>query len=323
MPKQGGITPALPLPFQYGRAIRMTATADMILERRRVRRSLTFWRIAAIVAIVVAVIAMLPRTGGSAGTHIARVSISGMILDDPARDKALARLASDDDAVAVIVRIDSPGGTVAASEAIYEGLRAIAEEKPIVTVMNEYAASGGYVSAIASDYIVARGNTLTGSIGVVSEIPNISGLLDILGVEVTRVKSAPLKAEPSITDAPSPAALKAQEALIADMFGWFKGLVAERRSLDGTALDAVTDGRAFTGRQALELGLIDALGDQQTAVDWLAAEHDIDEDLSVIDHRWDKPKVPWPLSDLEDAAATLTGTGRLFNGMPRLYAVIQ
>ena len=301
----------------------MTATADMIIERRRIRRSLTFWRIAAIVAIVVALILMLPRTGGSAGEHIARVSITGMILDDPARDKALARLAKNEDVAAVIVRIDSPGGTVAASEAIYDGLRKIADNKPIVTVMNEYAASGGYVSAIASDYIVARGNTLTGSIGVVSEIPNISGLLDILGVEITRVKSAPLKAEPSFTDTPSPAALKAQEALIADMFGWFKGLVSERRGLEGAALEAVTDGRAFTGRQALELGLIDALGDQQTAIDWLADKHEIDPDLAVIEHRWDDPKVPWPLSDLEDAAATLTGTGRLFNGLPRLYAVIQ
>ena len=301
----------------------MTATADMILERRRIRRSLTFWRIAAIVAFVVAVIAFLPRTGGSTGDHIARIAISGVILDDPKRDRAIAGLAENDDVQALIVRIDSPGGTVAASEAIYDGLRKIAETKPVIAVMNEYAASGRYITAIAADHIVARGNTLTGSIGVVSEVPNIEGLLDILGVEVNRVKSAPLKAEPSFTSSPTPGALKAQEALIMDMFGWFKGLVAERRGLEGEGLEAVTDGRAFTGRQALDLGLIDALGDQETALDWLAESREIDRYLPVVDHSWTDPDVPWPLSNLEDAAATLAGTGRILNGLPRLYAVIQ
>ena len=301
----------------------MTATADMILERRRIRRSLTFWRIAAIVAFVIAVIAFLPRSGGSTGDHIARVTISGMILDDPARDRVLAQLAEGSDVKALIVRIDSPGGTVAASEAIYEGLRRIGSDKPIVSVMNEYAASGGYVSAIAGDYIVARGNTLTGSIGVVSEIPNVAGLLDMIGVEVNRVKSALLKAEPSFTGSPSPQALKAQEAIILDMFAWFKGLVAERRGLEGQSLETVTDGRAFTGRQALDLGLVDALGDQETALDWLAKAHNIDRDLPVVDHRWDDLDTAWPWSDLEGAAATLTGAGEITRGVPRLYAVIQ
>ena len=121
----------------------------------------------------------------------------------------------------------------------------------------------------------------------------------------------------------TPGALKAQEALIMDMFGWFKGLVAERRGLEGEGLEAVTDGRAFTGRQALELGLIDALGDQETALDWLAESREIDRYLPVVDHSWTDPDVPWPLSNLEDAAATLAGTGRILNGLPRLYAVIQ
>lgn len=301
----------------------MTATADMIIERRRVRRQLTFWRIAAIVAVVAAVIAVLPRSGVSLGAHVARIAIDGVILDDPKRDALMALLAKDDQVKAVIVKVNSPGGTVAASEAIYEGLREIAEEKPIVTVMNEYAASGGYVSAIAADYIVARGNTLTGSIGVVAEIPNIGGLMEMLGVEMTRVKSAPLKAEPSFTEAPSPAALEAQEALIDDMFVWFRDLVADRRDLEGAALANVTDGRAFTGRQALELGLIDALGDERTARDWLSETHEISRDLKVVTRDWREPESFWPLSDLQDAAASLTTEGGLIGRIPRLYAVIQ
>lgn len=301
----------------------MTATADMILERRRARRALTFWRIVAIVAVVIAVIAFLPRGGGEKGDHIATIPIEGVILDDPDRDRALARLARDDAVKAVIVRINSPGGTVAASEAIYEGIREIADKKPVVAVMNEYAASGGYVSAIAADHIVARGNTLTGSIGVVAEIPNVSGLMEMIGIDVTRVKSAPLKAEPSITEAPSPAALAAQEALIDDMFQWFSGLVSERRDLTGTALDAVTDGRAFTGRQALELGLVDALGDARTARTWLEETHEIDDSLPEIDRDWRRKDVPWPFSDLQDAAASLATDGSILGRLPRLYAVIQ
>lgn len=301
----------------------MTAHADMIIERRKARRQLTFWRILAIVAVVIAVIAFIPTGSSVIGKHVARVTIEGVILDDPRRDRMLAELATDQSVQAVVVRINSPGGTVAASEAIYEGLRQIAEEKPVVAVMNEYAASGGYVSAIAADHIIARGNTLTGSIGVVAEIPNVSGLMEMLGVDVTRIKSAPLKAEPSITEAPSPEALVAQEALIEDMFAWFRGLVAERRALSGPALDTVTDGRAFTGRQALDLGLIDALGDEETARAWLAETHEISETLQIKDRDWTNRGDAWFLTDLQDAAATLTTEGGLIGRVPRLYALIQ
>ncbi|MEM9059405.1 MAG: signal peptide peptidase SppA [Pseudomonadota bacterium] len=300
----------------------MTATADMILERRRIRRRLTFWRILAIVAILIAAIAMIPKSVTS-GDHIARVSIDGVIQDDPDRDRLLRRLVDEDTVRAVIVRINSPGGTVVASEALYEQLRSIAETKPVVAVMTEYAASGGYIASLASDYIIARGNTLTGSIGVLSEVPNIEGLMEMLGVGVTRIKSAPLKAEPSVTEAPSPAALKAQEALIADMYGWFRGLVEERRNLTGGALNTVSDGRAFTGRQALELGLVDVIGDEQTARDWLESEHSIDAGTKVKEQLWGDKARPWPLSALLETGNALSTLSRLDSGLPRLYAIIQ
>ena len=145
----------------------------------------------------------------------------------------------------------------------------------------------------------------------------------MLGVEVTRIKSAPLKAEPNFTSTPTPEALKAQEALILDMFGWFEGLVAERRGLSGADLSEVTDGRAFTGRQALKTGLIDALGDEDTARAWLAEIHEVDADLPARAHRWQKPKAPWPLSELENATAALGQVDRLLSPMPRLLAIIQ
>ena len=221
----------------------MSATADLILERRRVRRRLAFWRIIAIVAVVVAIIAMIPRAVAPlGGEHLARIRIVGMIFDDPLRDETLRQLAESGRVRGVIVHINSPGGTIAGSEALYESLRKVAASKPVVAVMSEAAASGGYITALAADHIVARGNTLTGSIGVIAEIPNIAGLLEMLGVGVTRVKSAPLKGEPSITTAPDEFALSAERALIEDAYGWFKGLVSERRGIEGIALNYSLDG---------------------------------------------------------------------------------
>ena len=300
----------------------MAATADMIIERRRVRRRLAFWRIIAIVAIVIAAISFLPRID-AVGEHIARVTIDGVILDDQERERELRAIAEDGRARALIVHVNSPGGTVAASEAIYLALRKIAEKMPVVSVMDEYAASGGYVAALAGERIVARGNTLTGSIGVVMEAPNVAGLLDKLGIEVTRIKSGPLKAEPSLTTSPSPEALQAQEELIADTFGWFRDLVAERRGLDGAALQRVTDGRAFTGRQAVALGLVDELGDEETALAWLSDTHGIERDLTVVERGWDDADLPWPLSQLGQSARALAGLERLVAASPRLYALIR
>lgn len=300
----------------------MTATADMILERRRLRRRLTFWRILAIAAVLVAVLAMLPGNLGR-GDHIARVSIDGVIRGDRERDEMLRKLSENDKVQAVIVRINSPGGTVVGSEALYLQLRKIAETKPVVAVMTEMAASGGYITALAAEYIVASGNTLTGSIGVVSEAPNIAGLMEMLGVSVTRVKSSPLKAEPALTETPPPEALRAQEALILDMYDWFRGLVKERRGLDGGALDAVADGRAFTGRQALDLGLIDILGDEKTAIDWLADKHGIDRDMDVVEKLWGDKANPWPVSAMMGADGALEVLQGLYSDTPRLYALIQ
>ena len=294
----------------------------MILERRRIRRRLTFWRIIAIAAVLIAALSLLPNNLRT-GEYIARVSIDGVIDNDPARDAVLEALADTDDAKAVIVSINSPGGTVVASEALYLQLSKIAEEKPVVAVMSEYAASGGYITALAAEYIVARGNTLTGSIGVVSQVPNLSRLMEMVGVGVTRIKSAPLKAEPSITETPTPAALQAQEDLIKDMFDWFRGLVEDRRGLTGPALANVSDGRAFTGRQALELGLVDILGDEETALDWLAEKHKIDPEMKVREQLWGEKAQPWPLSAIAGADRTLEALYRLNSATPRLFAIIQ
>ena len=295
----------------------------MLVERRRLRRRLAFWRILAILAVIIGALAFLGRESAAPlGPHIARVRVEGIILDDPRRSRVLRELAEADRVAAVMVVVNSPGGTVAGSEALYEDLRDIAAKKPLVAVMSEAAASGGYIAALAADHIVARGNTLTASIGVVAEIPSIKGLLETVGIEVTRVKSGPLKGEPSFVEPPSEAVLEAQQALIADAYEWFRGLVAERRRLAGEALDRVADGRVLTGRQALAAGLVDAIGGEETARRWLADERGIGEDLRVVDYDWRESGLLWPLDEVGESLAALAGRRPVVSPGPRLYAVI-
>ena len=207
-----------------------------------------------------------------------------------------------------MVRINSPGGTVAGSEALYVALRRVAEEKPVVAVMRETAASGGYIAALAAERVWARETTATGSIGVISTVPNAEELLDRLGVRVIEVKSGALKAEPTPYGPVSEAAQEAQAAFVADAFAWFLGLVEARRGLTGDALDAVDDGAVYTGRRALELGLIDAIGGEREARAWLEEAHGIDEDMAPRDYAL-APEAPGLLALLgrslgvEDVAA--------------------
>lgn len=225
------------------------------------------------------------------GPRIARLSVTGMILNDPARDAVIVALAADDDVRAIIVRIDSPGGTTVASEVIFEELREAGRNKPIVAVMDGVAASGGYITALAADHIVARGNTMTASIGVIAQYPQVSGLMDKLGVEMREMRSSPLKAAPSPFSPATDAALAVQRAMIDDSYAWFRGLVADRRGLSGPALDAVADGRVLTGRMALDAGLVDAIGGEDVAIAWLEDARGVVPGLPVRDARTeDKPE---------------------------------
>jgi protease-4 len=258
---------------------------DFYEERRRAWRRSAFWRGFGVAAAIGLVVAALSFGGDIAARsdQIARVELAGVIVDDRARDTLLTEIAEARHVRAVILRVNSPGGTTAAAEAVFEAVRGIAAEKPVVAVLGEVAASGGYLAAIAADHVIGRGNTLTGSIGVILEYPDLSGVIERLGVRVETVRSSPLKGEPSPLRPTSPAARAVEAALVADSYGWFRDLVADRRGLDGTALDAVANGQVFTGRLALERRLIDAIGGEAEAVDWLESRDAGLADLPVRD----------------------------------------
>jgi protease IV len=268
----------------------MSLDSDVIVDRRRIRRKLTFWRVAAALIAIAAILTVgLLATPGGRGTlttagSIARINIEGLIRSDQNRVEALERL-ENSRAAAVVVHINSPGGTTAGSEQLYDALLRLKAKKPLVVVVEGLAASGGYITAIAADHIVAQQSSLVGSIGVLFQIPNFTELMKTVGVKVEEVKSSPLKAAPNGFEPTSPEARAALESLVKDSYAWFRGLVKERRGMDDVLLEKVADGRVFTGRQAVELKLIDQLGDEKTAIAWLVAQKGIKADLPVRDYK--------------------------------------
>lgn len=267
----------------------MSSDADLLADRRSLRRKLTLWRMLAILGVLaVAVIAGMVWSGrgpvSASQAHIARVTISGFISGDR-RTLDLIKSLETSRAAAVLVRIDSPGGTVSGSEAIYDALRRLAAKKPTVAVVDGLAASGGYIAAVGSDRIVARQTSLVGSIGVLFQMPNVARLMDTLGVKVETVKSSPLKAAPNGFEPTSPEARAALERVVADNYDWFKRLVRERRKLAEAEVDVVSDGRVHTGRQAAALRLVDEIGGEPEAIAWLEREKGIAKNLRVRDWR--------------------------------------
>ena len=268
----------------------MSLDSDVIVDRRRIRRKLTFWRVASVIIAIgaIAVIGALASPGArgtfTSSGSIARVTIEGLIRSDQERVEALERLEKSH-AAAVIVHINSPGGTTAGSEQLYDSLVRLKAKKPLVVVVEGLAASGGYITAIAADHIVAQQSSLVGSIGVLFQFPNFTDLLKTVGVKVEEVKSSPLKAAPNGFEPTSPEARDALDALVKDSYAWFKGLVKDRRGMDDAQLAKISDGRVFTGRQAVELKLIDQLGDEKTAIAWLEAEKGVKKDLPVRDYK--------------------------------------
>lgn len=261
-----------------------------IADRRRLRRKLTFWRLAAFVLVALGIVAYGYLHSGRdphAVAHVARVSVEGLITDDDDLIGRLDAIAGDAAAKALIVSINSPGGTTFGGQQIYEAVRRVAEKKPVLAEIRTLGASAAYMVAIAGDHIVADDTSIVGSIGVIFQYPQVAGLLDKLGVAVNEIKSAPLKGEPSPFHPPSAGAEAMIRSVILDSYDWFVDLVAKRRKLPHDKALALADGRVFTGRQAVAAGLVDSLGGEAAAREWLAARG-VAKTLPIVD---------WPRSE--------------------------
>ncbi|RWP60090.1 signal peptide peptidase SppA [Mesorhizobium sp.] len=265
----------------------MVLRADDLIDRRRLRRKLTFWRVAALVVAAAGLIAFSTWIygddfTGAAIDHIAKVKIEGTITEDEDLIKQLDAIRQSSRVKAVILSIDSPGGTTVGGESIYEAVRKLAAEKPVVAQVGTLAASAGYMIATATDHIVARKSSIVGSIGVLIQYPDVSGLMNKLGVKLEEVKSSPLKASPSPFKPTNDDERTMVRKLILDSYDWFVGIVAERRKMTKPEALALADGSIFTGRQAVANKLVDAVGGETEAIDWLATKG-VDAKLKVVE----------------------------------------
>ena len=263
----------------------MSLEADLLLDRRRLKRRLNLWRVLAVLAFVAALVIAIRPGGGGFGPHVARLNIRGVITEDRKLLDEVARLERDGSVRAVVVAIDSPGGSVAGGESLRAALIRVAARKPVVTVMQGTAASAGYMIALPAARIFASDATLTGSIGVILETGEVSGLLAKLGITADAITSGPLKDQPSFTRPLTEEGRAYLHGLVDDLFDQFVTMVADARHLDKARVAALADGRAYTGRQALALGLVDQIGGENEARDWLEKERQVSSTLPIRDVR--------------------------------------
>lgn len=275
----------------------MAITPDYLIERKQNKLKLRLWKLVAIV-LFVALIAILglqnPDKRHSkymvgSGKYIASILIEDIIFEDPKREKKLENIIDDEQISALVVHVNSPGGTVVGSEKIYNILRKIALKKPVAVVMGTLAASGGYLISLGGDYIVSHNGTITGSIGVIFQTLEVTDLATTLGITFNNFKSGELKAAPNPTEKVTETVRSAIMSNIEDTYQYFVELVAARRNLSIEEVKKIADGRIYSGRQALQLKLVDAIGTQDDAVKWLQEVKQIDKNLQVKEFKI-KPK---------------------------------
>jgi protease-4 len=204
--------------------------------------------------------------------HITILKVEGAIMSPDAYLESIRRIAADKACKGLLVRIDSPGGAVGASQEIHTALQGLkAKGLPVVVSQGNLAASGGYYVSLAGDRIFSNPGTLTGSIGVILQFPQADKLLDKVGVKLNTVKSGALKDAGNFARAPTPAEMRYLQSVIDDTYGQFIGDILKSRRIPKADLLRIADGRVMTGLQALGYGLVDTLGGYREAEKYLAS----------------------------------------------------
>ncbi len=270
----------------------MNLSPDYLVERKRNKTQLAKWKIFSLLLIIALVVFVgknyssdlnIASTSLQGAEVVGRIKINDIISDDLERIKNIEKIADNKKIKALIVHINSPGGSVVGSEMLYNSISKLSKTMPIAVVMGSVAASGGYMAALGGDYIIAHNGTITGSIGVLMQSAEITELAEFVGVKFTNFKSDELKANPSFTEKLTPEAYQATMDSIYEVYDYFIELVAARRNLDIEYVKKLADGRIYSGRQALDLKLVDAIGNEDTARNWLEKEKEISKDIAIQD----------------------------------------
>lgn len=273
----------------------MSNDADLVLDRRRMRRKLGLWRVAAIIAVLLAIAALVARGNETAfgQPQIARLSFEGTITEDRKMLKLIKELGEEKHVKGVLLFVNSPGGTTTGGEGIYEAVRKIAKVKPVVAQFSTLATSAGYIVGLSADHIVSRGNTITGSVGVLMQWPQVTEMLKNLGVEMKTIRSGELKAVPNPFEPEDPEARAVTQDMVDEGFKWFLSLVENRRSIRAESVPGLKDGRIFSGRTAFSHKLVDEIGGEAEAVQWLKEKRGVDKEAKVVDRQPNEQDFPW------------------------------
>jgi protease IV len=264
----------------------MAINADTLLDRLYLKSQITKWRMLALMFAIMTMIIVTERDNPRSpieNDYIARFTIDGIVGDDQKVYDLISDLGENNKAKAVIIWLDTPGGSAVGGEEIFLKLRALAEKKPVVAVMRSISASAGYMIALGTDQIFAREGTITGSIGVIVEAAEVSELADKLGIKPIIIRSAPLKGSPSPYEKATPESMRVLQAIIDDFYGRFVDMVAQRRKLPREKVVELADGRVYSGKSALENKLIDGIGGEEEALNWLVTEKKIKQGLEIKD----------------------------------------
>lgn len=264
----------------------MQNDGDLLVDRKRLKNRLTIWRAVAILLLVGIALLYTSRFESEAGMpvgrdYIAMVRIEGVMGDDKDREKVLKSILDDDRAKALLVWLDSPGGTAVGGEELYLQLKKISAKKPVIGVMRTLCASACYMAAMGTDHIIAREGTLTGSIGVMMQAAEFSRLADKLGITPITIKSGRYKDAPSLTEPFADDQRKVVESVVMDAYDHFVRIIMAGRKMDEARVRELADGRIYTGSQAAELNLIDGLGGEDEAIAWLVKDKKLSASLKV------------------------------------------
>ena len=285
----------------------MAITSDNFIERALLRKKLSYWRIFSVIAIILFLLSLVEKNVHiTKENYIARISFNDVIEDDHKLYKLLDDVAKDKSIKAVILEMDTPGGVAVAGETIFNKIMAIKKQKPVVVSMRGVCASAGYMIAIAADRIFAMNETITGSIGVILQAAEFSKLADKIGVTPITIKSGELKGNPSIAEPITDKSREVLQQMVDEFHLSFVKMVAENRHIDEDKVKIIADGRVYSSNKALELKLIDEIGDEENAIKWLQENKDISADLEVKDAKIKK--------DFDQSFAEITGLAN-FNFM--------
>lgn len=264
----------------------MDITPDLLLEREKLKKRLINlkWLVLFLFVIIIFSFSSKSAKKISGMEQIARIRIEGVIENSSEIVNLIKEIETNKKIKALILHIDSPGSTSFAGEELYLALKKLRRTKPIVSVLGTLAASGGYMTALGTNYVIARNMTLTGSIGVLWQSFEVVELANKLGIKFISLKSSPLKATPNPMEAITSEMKEAALETIQDSFEIFLNMVIENRNLSKEQALKLSDGRLYTGKRAKELKLIDAIGGEDEALEWLEKEKKISKKLSVEDY---------------------------------------